>query len=744
MIKIMIIYTLFLVFCITSVQFSEASNVTVNPGQSIQNAVNTASEGDNINVYDDNNNLWTYKESIVVNKKVNIKAHGNVNIEAINPNSAVFTVNPTGSGTSIQNFNLSRSSYCIMINHANNCTISGNKINEVSLVGIQFYGPMNNSKVIGNTITGVNPTVGNGISFEYGLCTFNTVSGNTINNFLNGILFNFNSENNLVSNNKVINTGLMGVGIYATANSRLMKIIGNTVTGAEDGIAIQQLSNDIPREYTISGNKVTGNKNGFWLRISYSTISDNIVSHNIVSGFDITGRYNEIINNIVSYNKNSGITLAEFSGKDYNLVSGNIINYNVAGVSSSSNYTTFYNNTLSFNTFHALISIGNHVTINSNTIKSNVGSGIFVIGSYYSVVRNILQNNIIGISLQKSTSADHNTISYNDVTYNGNGINSASPYSTFNNNLINFNKESGLIITGSGCYITKNTMRNNMGAGLKITSTGNTVISNRFMKNLVGASFNTHKAAKFNLNILLGNTYQVYSPDTSGTINALNNWWGSNHAPTRIYGNFIYNPWLVIHLYSYYSRIIVGSTSKIVLNLRHNNRGMDTSSLYHGKYVIDGTPVTFSHDSLGFVKPKITTTKNGLSTIIFTGKHRGKSIIKSTINYQTVKTSINIFSKLVVTGTKPRNNAFKVPVNTVIKITFNVPIKYGNKFIKLRNKWGYKSCRTYTSGSSLYIKTLTLLAKGVQYTLILHTGSIKALSGSSKLSLFQFKFITTK
>ncbi|UTB33141.1 MAG: right-handed parallel beta-helix repeat-containing protein [Methanobacterium sp. ERen5] len=508
----------------------------MHPGQSIQAAVNSAAAGDNINVYDDNNNPWTYKESVVVNKKVNIKAQGSVNIEAINTSSAVFTVNPNGAGTSIQNFNLSRSSYCIMINNANNCLISGNKISDVSLVGIQFYGPMNNSRVIGNTITGINPAVGNGISFEYGFCTFNTISGNIIHNFLNGILFNFNSENNIVSNNRVISTGLTGAGIYATADSRLMKIIGNTVTGAEDGIAIQQFHMDIPSGYIISGNTLTGNKNGFWLRISNSTISDNIVSQNIVSGFDITGKFNKIINNIISYNGNSGITIAGFNTKDYNVVSGNVINYNVAGISSASNYTTFYNNIISFNTFHALISVANHVTINSNTIKNNVGSGIFVIGTYNSIVRNVLQNNIIGITLQKSTSADHNTVGYNNATYNGNGINSASPYSTFNNNFIGFNTQTGLIITGAGCYITRNTIRNNIETGLKITSTGNTVISNRFVNNLMGVSFSKHNSAKFNLNSLLGNTYQVYCPDTSGYLNALNNWWGSNSAPTRIYG----------------------------------------------------------------------------------------------------------------------------------------------------------------------------------------------------------------
>jgi hypothetical protein len=44
-----------------------------------------------------------------------------------------------------------------MINNANNCVISNNNIIAASLVGIQFYGNMNNSQVTGNTITCVDP-----------------------------------------------------------------------------------------------------------------------------------------------------------------------------------------------------------------------------------------------------------------------------------------------------------------------------------------------------------------------------------------------------------------------------------------------------------------------------------------------------------------------------------------------------------------------------------------------------------
>ncbi len=227
-----------------SIQSISAATIAVHPGDSIQNTVNNAADGDNITVYDNNQNPYTYKESISINKKINIKASGNVTIEAKNTSSAVFTVNSNGAGSSIQNFILTKSSYCIMINNANSCKISNNVISGASLVGIQFYGNMYNSVVTGNRITGLDPSVGNGISFEYGTCTNNTVYGNNVSNFLNGIIFNDNSENNTVQNNMVSCTGYSGAGIYTTDNAKSMRIIGNTVTGAEDGIAVQQVGSN--------------------------------------------------------------------------------------------------------------------------------------------------------------------------------------------------------------------------------------------------------------------------------------------------------------------------------------------------------------------------------------------------------------------------------------------------------------------------------------------------------------------
>ena len=628
--------------CLISFQSIGAANVTVHPGDSIQNAVNSASDGDNIVVYDNNSKGYTYKESISVNKKVHIKSNGNVTIQAKNTSSAVFTVNSGGSGSSIQNFIMTQSNYCIMINNANSCTIANNVISSASLVGIQFYGSVYNSKVINNTITGVDPSFGNGISFEYGTVTNNTLTGNTINNFLNGIIFNDNSENNTVSNNRVSCTGHNGAGIYTTDNARGMIITGNTVTGAEDGIAVQQINTGTPTNFTINENTVTDNKNGMWLFLSNSTISGNTATGNLVSGLDITGRYNQILNNNASNNGNCGITIADYSSADYNTVNGNTLNNNTAGINSGSNYSTISNNVINYNTDNGLISTADHAILTGNTVTHTGGSGILLLGVYNTVSSNTLQNNLIGLYIPKFGNADYNIVSNNVVSYNNNGINSASPYTNFTGNIIKNNNQTGLTITGSNCNITGNTMSYNGEAGLTITSTGNSVMANRLEYNLYGASFSNYNAANFNLNSVIGNTYQVYSPDTTGYINALNNWWGSNLSPSSVIGLFNINPWIVLTLSANPNQIITGSNSTITADLNHNSNGVDVRSLYSGMTVPDGITVNFSSDSLGTLNITNSTTVNGTASAVFTGVAPGISQVKAGVNSQNVTTNISI------------------------------------------------------------------------------------------------------
>ncbi len=644
LLKKLIVYVFLMCMLLFSIQTISAANITVHPGESIQNAVNGASDGDSITVYDNNNKSYSYNESVSINKKISIKASGNVTIKSKDSSSAVFVVNSGGSGSSIQNFALTNSSYCIMINNANSCTIKNNVISGASLVGIQFYGNVYNSQVIGNTITGVNPDGGNGISFEYGNVTSNTLTGNTISNFLNGIIFNDNSENNTVSNNRVSCTGYTGAGIYTTDNARGMIITGNTVTGAEDGIAVQQMGTNTPTKFNISGNTLTNNKNGFWICLSNSTISNNTATANLVSGLDITGRNNQILNNTASNNGNCGITLANYSDTDYNVVDGNNLSYNQAGINSASNYSNITGNWFSNNKMYGAIVTANHVKVGKNTFLYNDDGGILLIGTYNVVDSNVVNNSSIGIVLQSFGAADYNLIVNNTLNYNNNGINSGCNATNFYNNTLNYNNQTGLTITGSNCYVVGNSMCYNKEAGLTINGINNVVTTNRLENNLYGASFSNHNAATFNFNSVVGNTYQLYSPDTSGTLNATNNWWGSNSSPSKIYGLFNVNPWIVLKLVSSSNKIIIGCVSNITADLTWNSAGEDTDLLYAGIFVPDGLIVNFSCDSLGFLSNILLMTVNGTATTNFTGSSNGSSIISANVDDQNVSSIVTVLS----------------------------------------------------------------------------------------------------
>ena len=92
-----------------------------------------------------------------------------------------------------------------------------------------------------------------------------------------------------------------------------------------------------------------------------------------------------------------------------------------------------------------------------------------------------------------------------------------------------------------------------------------------------------------------------------------------------------------------------------------------------------------------------------------------------------------------VTSIDPVNKAV-VANNKNIEVQFNEPVKYGNQWIELKNSYGQIKPITKTiNKNKLTITPKTPLAEGLTYNLILHTGSIKDLSGNN-LSLYKSSF----
>ena len=114
----------------------------------------------------------------------------------------------------------------------------------------------------------------------------------------------------------------------------------------------------------------------------------------------------------------------------------------------------------------------------------------------------------------------------------------------------------------------------------------------------------------------------------------------------------------------------------------------------------------------------------------------GTGILLCSTNFTTIK-------KPVVIGSNPSNNAVNVPTKKVIQINFNRSVKYGNiSGIQFINSKGTAIPFTSTiTGSTLNITPTSLLSHGTQYTIILHSNSIKDLAGNG-LTVCSTKFTT--
>jgi len=147
---------------------------------------------------------------------------------------------------------------------------------------------------------------------------------------------------------------------------------------------------------------------------------------------------------------------------------------------------------------------------------------------------------------------------------------------------------------------------------------------------------------------IVDNTPQAFYMDLNasypGTTSLKNNWWGSNADPSnQIFGEnsvlITYSPWLMLNVNAVPTSIYNSKNSTITANLIRNSNGEDTST--YGMYVPDITPVTFKTNA-GTVNPPSNTTTNGASSTIFTANVLGNAIVDSTIDHQTVSTSIQV------------------------------------------------------------------------------------------------------
>lgn len=118
------------------------------------------------------------------------------------------------------------------------------------------------------------------------------------------------------------------------------------------------------------------------------------------------------------------------------------------------------------------------------------------------------------------------------------------------------------------------------------------------------------------------------------------------------------------------------------------------------------------------------------------------SSLSTKTNTKSVSTSKDV-TKPKVVKTDPTKNAVNVATTKTIKVYFTESIKYGTGWIELKNNGKKVSIKTSITGMILVIDPVSTLAKDGKYTLFIHSGSIKDLSGNS-LKLYSTSFSTVK
>ncbi|MDD1680100.1 MAG: hypothetical protein LUQ35_00680, partial [Methanoregula sp.] len=129
----------------------------------------------------------------------------------------------------------------------------------------------------------------------------------------------------------------------------------------------------------------------------------------------------------------------------------------------------------------------------------------------------------------------------------------------------------------------------------------------------------------------------------SGTIDANNNWWGTNSGPgTSFYGpSAAVASWLVLGITADPASITLPQTSYIRTNLTYNSDGTNTA--IGGIYLPDSIPNAYAVISgPGIVAPETTGTINSAARTTYITLQPGTTTIAGTVDGQTVYITLNV------------------------------------------------------------------------------------------------------
>lgn len=670
-------------FCLGSVSAAENDTIYVNtagndttgngsaenPYLTIQKGVSSVNENGIIYIANgqyngaNNTNISIAKNmTITGNSPTETIIEGQGLIFLINPNVNVIIQNLTlkngtaAFGGAICNYGTLRVENCTFVN--NSATQAGGAITN-------WFGTLN---VIDCTFLNNTSPEGGSILNLGGNCTVNgsTFINNTATNafFGGAAIFDLQGNLNITGSNFTNNnaTASDGAAVYSSGN---LNIYGCTFTGNEGGAVINEYGTLNITTSNFRNNSAIYYGGAVYTYGNCTVSSSNFTNNNAHDGGCI-GSFGILT---VSDSTFTGNQAEELGGAIYiegNLTVENctfILNNGTSGGAICNNGTSTINSSI-FNN-NTAYAIGNAIggairnlgtlSVADCTFNNNSASGNW----------NIMGGAIGNYCFINDSSSTSVNCTITNCTFTGN---SAQIGGAIENSCSVGNSGSGT----ANCNITGSTFLNNIAdsggaiynrcfswggfafANCNVTSC--TLIKNAANDN-GGAFFNGGNSTNFSstLNSHFNRIYNNTATQgnalycNSGSVNAENNWWGSNENPKNInnlingtINNVDTDPWLIMEFTVNPATISQGQTSNLIASFNRNSDGILVGN--SNNHLPDGTPVTFT-TNLGNVGSKsvVIGTINGVATAVLRGDEAaGAAFTTATLDGQTLNTTVTI------------------------------------------------------------------------------------------------------
>lgn len=677
------------------------NNRTKERFKSIEEAViskNTIN-GDTIIVGEGN-----YTENVKIDKRLILMAFSNVNITAKDPDLPIFNLSKSGSGTVIKGFNFLSNdtlvSNAVLLNSSSGCTLLQNKFTGIAGVSVNLKNSVN--------------------------CT---IASNSFKDGMDGV--DLTNSKNIVIKGNSFNSLTLSI---LMSNSSSVKIYNNNITNilGSDYLLINKCTNS-----SVTNNSFSATvQNPTTSYIIHTIDSDkNLISSNYlkttgtVSGVEIqNSNSNQVISNKItgSGTIGNGIQAVE---SDNNLIKNNVVTTLFSGISLVSSL----NNSIMNNTISKMGEDGIHLfnCFGTDDLRNLVG---------YNKISNCLHG--VQLELSFHNSLFNNTISNSD---SNNIYCLNSECNTFYQNNLS-NAPTGMLFKNSDdCAVVSNVITSNSpdSCGIVLENSDSTALSatraSGASKPIIVGSIPVTTLPDIDVNFnRIVCPVGIKNGNHMVTVNAGQNWWGSNHPVFNklVSGSVKYPTWIYMTIQAKAQRTIQGS--KLAVTTSFNN-------LYDGKTLKSFNPkighlpngtLNFFVTNLGKFEGNYlkTDTLNGQAVTTYSATKLGKALLTSTTDNQTLNSTITVEPVLKVIKLNTTSLQSDTSSNRLIAIYLNKQLKNCNgSWIELKQASKPKKLigfKTRFDKNHIYISPKTVLKRGVTYKLIVHSNSVGDATGN--------------